>query len=358
MSDSTLELPDDLDGCDIDFAEYAEDDEISQLRVLFPDGEATDEETEFWNVLAQGGVFPAVDMPRQATQGRDLDIANRLRRYGLVVVEVAGWQTRGVASLYADGSVDHHTAGGINGNAPSLYICTNGRSDLAGPLCNVLIARDNTCYVIASGRANHAGSGGWNGLAGNSKVFGVERENVGYADREPWRSDQTDTAYRCHAALLDDPALVKNLCRHAEWTPRKIDSQGITGDGLRAGTLSIYVGGPAPTPNPNPTPTPTPAPNPTPLPGGTYNMETIDLRNAQNAPVRGRHVDNLQGLLTGASLVHPPANPGAIDGVAGRNTKAALIAFQQGCLFLGIPIGGSTADAICGPATWKALIEF
>ncbi|MEO5837776.1 MAG: peptidoglycan-binding protein, partial [Acidimicrobiales bacterium] len=88
---------------------------------------------------------------------RDTAIAQRLRNAGLKVVEVDGWLTRVSDSFDARGLVDHHTAGGRTGNAPSLNICINGRSDLPGPLCNVLIGRDGTCYVIAAGRANHAG---------------------------------------------------------------------------------------------------------------------------------------------------------------------------------------------------------
>ena len=32
-------MADDLDGCDIDFAEHADDDETAALRPLFPDGD-------------------------------------------------------------------------------------------------------------------------------------------------------------------------------------------------------------------------------------------------------------------------------------------------------------------------------
>lgn len=166
---------------------------------------------------------------------RDLGIADRLRAAGLHVVEVDGWRDRGSATFTPQGSVDHHTAGGATGDVPSLGICINGRADLPGPLCNVLVARSNACYVVAAGRANHAGAGGWRGLAGNSRVWGVERENVG-TPAEPWRPDQTATAAKVHAALVrgaatPDPALV---CEHKEWAPaRKIDAHTLAGDLLR-----------------------------------------------------------------------------------------------------------------------------
>lgn len=167
--------------------------------------------------------------------GRDLGIADRLRAEHLTVVEVDGWQTRGSADFNPRGSVDHHTAGAKTGNAPSLGICINGRADLPGPLCNVLIGRNNVCYLIAAGRANHAGKGGWRGLAGNSSVYGIERENVG-TTAEPWTADQTATAARAHAALIRGcpnpmPELVME---HKEWAPqRKSDAHTITGDQMR-----------------------------------------------------------------------------------------------------------------------------
>jgi hypothetical protein len=176
----------------------------------------------------------------------DTGIADRLRAAGLPVVECAGWQTRSAGSFEPRGSVDHHTAGAANGNAPSLELCIHGRSDLPGPLCHVLMGRDNTCYVIAAGRANHAGSGGWAGLSGNSQVYGIERENVG-TSAEPWRPDQTDAAARAHAALIEGRAGSGDVCRHAEWAPsRKIDTHDIDGDQLRAQVALYLAGGPPP----------------------------------------------------------------------------------------------------------------
>jgi len=163
---------------------------------------------------------------------RDIGIADRLRAAGCKVVEIDGWRTRGSDTFSPRGSVDHHTAGSRVGNAPSLGICINGREDLPGPLCHVLIGRDLTCYVIAAGRANHAGAGGWNGLVGNSSVFGIERENVG-TTAEPWTDAQTKHSAKCHRALLRGEN-ISNICRHQEWAPtRKIDTHTIQGSTLR-----------------------------------------------------------------------------------------------------------------------------
>jgi len=165
---------------------------------------------------------------------RDLELANRLRARGLKVVETAGWKTRGSDSFNPKGSVNHHTAGARFGNAPSLNVCINGRSDLPGPLCHVMMARDNTCYVIASGRANHAGPGGWKGLTGNSSVYGLEWENVG-TSAEPIRPDQYLAMVQVHAAFLEGTTKNASLtCNHREWAPlRKIDAYGVNGERLR-----------------------------------------------------------------------------------------------------------------------------
>jgi hypothetical protein len=185
---------------------------------------------------------------------RDVGVANRLRFVGLKVVEVAGWQTRGSSEFWPRGSIDHHTAGSRYGNAPSLAVCIYGRAGLSGPLCNVLIGRDGTCYVIAAGRANHAGAGSWGGLAGNSSVFGIERENVGTI-AEPFTTEQNEIAARAHAALIAPHGARWNLvCRHQEWAPnRKIDTHGISGTWLRHRVHELLT--PAVTPQP-------PAPGP------------------------------------------------------------------------------------------------
>jgi len=80
----------------------------------------------------------------------------------------------------------------------------------------------------------------------------------------------------------------------------------------------------------------------------TVNMDTIDLRNAQTTIVKGKHVDNLQGLLKATRK--PNQDPGAIDGLGGQKTKAAVVAFQGA--------NSLAADAIVGPLTWGKLIPF
>lgn len=161
---------------------------------------------------------------------RDVGLADRIRARGVRVVEIAGWQTRGSATFAPRGSVSHHTAGPAKGVAPSLAICTYGRSDLPGPLCHVLLGRDLVAYVIAAGRANHAGAGGWRGLSGNSSVHGLEIEHTGTGPA----AAQLRVAVQIHAAFLEAPGSSRDaelVCQHSEWAPRrKIDFRSLAPD--------------------------------------------------------------------------------------------------------------------------------
>jgi len=165
----------------------------------------------------------------------DQGIANRLRDMGVRVVECAGWQTHGSSDFNPRGSVNHHTAGGASGSCPSLNTCINGRPDLPGPLCNVMQSREpdgrDIAYVIAAGRANHAGSGGWKGLSGNSSVYGLEIEHTG---TEPLPQHRQEIAARIHAAMFGGDASM--VAQHREWAPdRKIDAaENCDGDAFRA----------------------------------------------------------------------------------------------------------------------------
>jgi hypothetical protein len=88
----------------------------------------------------------------------------------------------------------------------------------------------------------------------------------------------------------------------------------------------------------------------------TATMSTIDLRNAQDEPARGRHVWKLQAMLniwlrssdTPAGEQPPPLL--STDGLGGPRTRAVLLDFQDR--------PGLKADAVAGPLTWRALLEF
>lgn len=149
-----------------------------------------------------------------------------LRDWGLTVVEVPGWQTRGSSSFNPEGFVAHHDVIGPQTRCPGIII--DGRSDLPGPLSQFWLERNGRVHLVAAGRANHAGEGGWNGLSGNSTVWGCEANNLG-TPADPWPRAQLDAYYLLAAACCDfsgfPPA---NVAGHKEWAPtRKVDPHSI-----------------------------------------------------------------------------------------------------------------------------------
>ena len=186
--------------------------------------------------------------------------------------QMAGWHGRGKATLRGHGSVNHHTAGSSRGILPSLAVLTYGYSGLPGPLCNVALGRDNVPVLIADGKANHAGRGGWAGLRYNSSVFGLEVENTGYATgprAEPWTAASIETQCRIHAVFARVGGFGAHMVpQHKEWAPtRKIDAHSIDGRVFRARIADILAPAvPTPPPTPDPTPGPGPSPTPEPLP--------------------------------------------------------------------------------------------
>lgn len=250
---------------------------------------------------------------------RYLGIPAALAARGLAVEVVPGWETRGSDSFAPGGVTCHWTAGprGTTGR-PSLGVVTNGRSGLPGPLCNVYLARDGKAVVVAAGRANHAGAGGYRGLKGNSSVFGIEAECGGDGD---WTPAMRVAYPKVVAALLSligrDASWAMG---HNEWAPtRKIDIRDYTMAVMRQQVAAVLAGQPVPVSNPVPS-TPAPA-NPWPL-----------LKEGS----RGPHVSQVQAFLG------VPA-----DGVFGPVTKAAVVAYQRAL--------GLAADGIVGAQTWAAI---
>lgn len=132
-----------------------------------------------------------------------------LKAAGVKVALVPGWETRGREMSAVEGVICHHTAGSATGNAPSLGVVTNGRDDLAGPLSQLVLGRDGTFYVVASGRANHAGVGVWRGVTdGNGRMLGIEAEATG---RDAWPEVQM-VAYRLGVA-----AILRHIGRDSGW---------------------------------------------------------------------------------------------------------------------------------------------
>lgn len=136
------------------------------------------------------------------------NLPHLLRKHGLKVVEVDGWRHRGRPesrfSFYPVGVLCHDTVTpkSLSDDAV-LNLLVDGRPGLPGPLCQIGLGRDGTVYLVASGRANHAGRAKSVGTVasgdGNTLYIGIEAFNDGVG--EPWTEEQY-TAYYILAAAL------------------------------------------------------------------------------------------------------------------------------------------------------------
>lgn len=244
-----------------------------------------------------------------------------LEAAGLKVAETQGWRTRGRAEMgTVKGVMCHHTATRRGGNMPTLDLLIKGRADLAGPLCHLGLGRDGTFYVIAAGRANHAGPGKWENIAqdkGNSHFIGIEAENSGLAS-DPWPEVQMDAYRRGVAAILKHIGASANMCcGHKEYAPGRKPDPSFDMPTFRAAVSEYLVGKTPPPP--------------------------IPAKDAKNRPtvrrgMRGPAVKQLQELL----------GLGA-DGIFGANTEAKVRAWQR--------THDLVADGIVGPRSWDMLDE-
>lgn len=249
-------------------------------------------------------------------------LAEVLEEAGLKVAEQPGWRTRGRGDVGATrGVICHHTAGAsaAHGNMPSLDLITNGRPDLSGPLAQLGLGRDGTFYVVAAGRANHAGGGEWQGLTtGNTSFIGIEAENTGKPD-DVWPAVQLDAYRRGVAAILKKIGADASMCcGHKEYAlpkGRKPDPDFDMND-FRAKVEAIMAGASPPV--------------------------LIPAEDSKDRPTlrRGARSDQVKQLQ--AKLKIKPA-----DGIFGAHTEAAVRAFQRA--------NQAVPDGIVGPKTWAAL---
>lgn len=173
------------------------------------------------------------------------NLADGLRARGLTVIETDGWKTRGFARQGLQevrGVVWHHTATNraafATNGSPTLNLVTSGRSDLAGPLCNILFAREGEVVIVAAGLANHAGSGKWTNIdrnAGNYQTIGIEMESSGIQPWD-WTKEQFAIAPQLGWALRDMYGHNNDMAHYEYSDAGKIDPAGWPGgmDGLRA----------------------------------------------------------------------------------------------------------------------------
>jgi len=242
-----------------------------------------------------------------------------LLKAGLKVALTEGWEVRGHGDVGAiRGVLCHHTAGRRAGNMPSLNTLLKGRPGLEGPLAQLGLGRDGTYYVVAAGLAYHAGPGSWLGVTtGNTSFIGIEAENTGLADDQPWPSVQMDAYRRGVAALLTRLQLDADMCcGHKEYAPARKPDPSFDMDGFRADVRAIMRGTGVIRP---------------PIPAVDDHQRMTLRRGDRGDPVR--EVQQKLGLET--------------DGIFGPNTEAAVRRFQLG--------KGLVPDGIVGPKSWLAI---
>src|ERR1043165_8382021 len=237
-----------------------------------------------------------------------------LRSAGLIVAEEPGWLSRGRGDMgTVRGVVCHHTGTATPGNMPTLNMLKVGRSDLPGPLAQLGLGRDGTYYVVAAGRANHAGPGSWRGISGNSKFIGIEAENGGRPS-DPWPEAQMDAYRRGVAAILRKIGADETMCcGHKEYAPGRKPDPLFDMDRFRADVRAIMT--------------------------GTASVPAL----IPAADEGGR--PTLRRGARGEAVKTVPAKVGAeTDGVFGPTTEAKVREFQRAAAL--------RADGIVGPKTW------
>ena len=254
-----------------------------------------------------------------------------LTRAGLKVAEVPGWEDRGwrgdVGRIF--GVICHHTGVNSRKNMPTLRSLINGRaaepglSAIPGPLAQLGLGRDGTFFIVAAGRANHAGTGKFRTITnGNSNLIGIEAENTGQANDLPWPTVQMDAYQRGVAAILKHIGQGPEFCiGHKEWTTRK-DDPTFAMDEFRSRVAAILSGAVQPAvliPAAEPATPGGPAPRPT-------------LRRGMTGELT-KQVQSRVGV--------------EVDGNFGPGTEAAVREFQRE--------RGLVPDGIVGPRTWQAL---
>lgn len=181
-------------------------------------------------------------------------MADEFRKAGLKVVEVEGWKNRGRPASTGNfepdnGVTNHHTASTTSAHDthPTLRTLIIGRPDLPGPLCHWSVAYDGTVYVVAAGRANHAGRVdrprfGYmpNGADGNALFMGDEVDTNG-TQRLP--------AAQRHAMAVTNAVYLKHFRRdpirahrHADLTARKWDIGSISTATLQSDAKTALKG--------------------------------------------------------------------------------------------------------------------
>lgn len=183
--------------------------------------------------------------------------------------EYHGWQTRGRDPEHGawgpvNGIVIHHTGSDSQSDGYLQFLAVDGRGDLPAPLCNVSTDMDGDLWLIAQGRANHAGKGsgtilsevigedypgyttelhaGPDNTDGNAHFYGNE---VRYDGGQPMTSQQWATATRWAAAVCHHHGWsALSIVGHREWTRRKPDPGNCPMNQFRAAVAALLKAGP------------------------------------------------------------------------------------------------------------------
>ncbi|MEV4820595.1 N-acetylmuramoyl-L-alanine amidase [Micromonospora sp. NPDC049274] len=173
-----------------------------------------------------------------------------LRGAGVQVVVEGDWLNRmRPGSFDPIGVLWHHTASTSSASNPhpALGICINGRSDLAGPLCQALVDYNGVFHVISAGRCNHAGVSGGSGPIpagdGNTLMIGWEIDYNGV--------DQQMTTAQYTSSIAATAAVLTRLGRDSSYarghretsTTGKIDPSFIDLNVMRADVAAKMAGG-------------------------------------------------------------------------------------------------------------------
>ncbi|MBY8878080.1 peptidoglycan-binding protein [Actinacidiphila acidipaludis] len=274
-----------------------------------------------------------------------------LKHEGVTVVEHLGWRTHNRAGHGpwgpVHGVVIHHTV--TSGTDGSVALCWNGRSDLPGPLCHGVIAKDGSVHLVGNGRTNHAGLGDGQVLAavvaerplpaprvndtdGNRSFYGFECVNMGDG-KDPWPEAQLDAIERVSAAICRAHGWhAPSVIGHKEWTDLKDDPRGFSMDTLRSRIATRLGHAAAGTATPPP-----PAPAYQPYPGAEW------FRKQPDSPIvtaMGRRL-----VAEGCSAYR--VGPGPQWSQADRDSYAA---WQRK-----LGYRGADADGWPGASSWAAL---
>ena len=149
-------------------------------------------------------------------------IAAQFDKWGVKYKVVAGAKDRGrplsAGRFDPNGLLIHHTGSKSSASNPhpSLGTVTNGRSDLRGPLCQISTDYDGVTYIVACGRANHAGKAratmGNPAGDGNAMYVGNEVQTNG---TQKMPQAQYDALVLSSAAIIDYLGHPEKLGLHA-----------------------------------------------------------------------------------------------------------------------------------------------